>query len=670
MTHTPNFLETPGAPVGYRPRRWPALVAVIFLVVILAGGLLARPIRAGLRAVDAARAGKAALDLAMSHGAVFNFEEASRALEVSGEQFRNAKTELGALRGAFRVPWLGRQLRATDAALAAGIEAIAAAREVLSFGQDLFSVFKEIESTRAGLTPSLAPTATLASLSREEKRMILARFTMSLPKLEAARARIDVAFERFNQIPATGLVAPLARALEPLRDELPRLRADLDRAVPLASLVPAFAGYPEPREILILFLNNAELRPGGGFIGTVGRLEIADGTVLSLVTKDAYAIDRPAEAFLNIPAPAPIARYLNVPRWFMRDANWSPDFTVAGETVIDFYERETAGGTPTGAVDSLIAFTPSFASEILRITGPITVEGQTFTADNLFETLEYQVEQGFTERGVPHEQRKEILAKLVDATIARLTTLPFTEWEKGLAALDRAFREKQFMLYARDTAVQTHIDAQGWAGRVEPGGGDFFMVVDANLGSLKSDPAVKRRINYHLEPDRGGYRATVAITYRHEGRFDWKTTRYRTYTRLYVPAGSVFLSAAGALRDDTLKNPARESGTIDVGRATDLGVGEEAEVFGAFTAIEPGEERTLSFTYQLAPQAAEAIRAGTYALRVQKQLGAFPHELTLGLDFGKTLVSATPAEAPEDFFDTRYRIRTDLAEDRYFEVRF
>ncbi|MBI4133080.1 DUF4012 domain-containing protein [Candidatus Uhrbacteria bacterium] len=674
MTHTPDFLLTTGASPrrSFFRRRGRVLLAVFVLLVAIVASLIG-PTRGALRALGAAERGKAALERAAALGAVLNFDETEGALNEAGQHFATAAEELKALGGWTRVPWLGTQINAARDTLTVGMLTIEAAREALSFGEDLFVVFKEIESARALVSPNLGPAITLEMLTREEKRVLLARLAMSLPKLVSARARIDSAYDHFREIPQSGLVAPLAKALAPIREELPRVRADIDRAVPLATLLPSFAGYPEETQTLVLFLNNTELRPGGGFIGTVGRLDVADGTLISLETRDAYAIDQPAESFLNIRPPAPLAQYLGLRRWFMRDANWSPDFKVSAETVIDFYEQETSGGRSTGVIDRLIAFTPTFAADILRITGPITVEDQTFTAENLYETLEYQVERGFTDRGVPYDQRKEILAKLVDATVAKLFTLPFARWEEVLAAIDRGFREKHLMLYDRDPSGELLLDEEGWGGSVETGDGDFFMVVDANLGSLKSDPSVKRRINYHIEPDLDGYRATVSITYRHEGRFDWKTTRYRTYTRLYVPPDAEFISASGHLRDDKLKNPTREPGTVDVGPATDLQGTQyrAAQVFGAFIAVEPGEERTLSFTYRLRGPATAHIAPGScYALKVQKQLGALPHELTLDLDFDKTLVSATPAEATEDYFDRRYRVRVSLAEDRHFQVCF
>jgi hypothetical protein len=653
MAHSPDFLQSNnGSVVTVRPRRWLLRSVLVLLLVVVVGVVFVRPVKQSLRAWEFANQGKAALTEAEAYGLELDFAGADKALGEAVTQFDQARTALKKTSVLRFLPWLGRQIQATEAILVVGVDTIGAAREMLAFGNDLSGVLNDIESTRRVLTPELDPTVTFRTLAAAEKRLILARFLASIPKLEAARIQVSDALKRFETIPTDGLAGPLRSAIAPVAASLPRLSDDLDRAIPIAKLLPAFAGYPAQKQTLILFLNNAELRPGGGFVGTVGRMSVHNATVQSLITKDAYHVDQPSEAFLNIEPPAPLTDYLGLTRWFMRDANWSPDFKHAAELVTHFYERETSGGEAVEEINNVIGFTPTFASKLLAITGPLLVDNQTFRADNLFDLLEYQVEQGFTERGVPFSQRKEILADLVNVTMDALFNLPLSRLEEVLAALDEGFREKQLMLYDRDTEIQAHIEAQGWGGRVHAGEGDFVKVVDANLGSLKSDPVVRRRITYTIAPEGDEYQGTVAITYRHEGHFDWKTTRYRTYTRVYVPEGSTFISTEGTLQDDKIKNPVRAPGDVTVEQDPEI---PGTVSFGAFTAIEPGEERTLSFTYQLAPKVAKEILGGAYRLQVQKQLGAAAYELTLDLDFGKK-------------GDEPFQTRTDLSEDRVFTV--
>lgn len=676
MSHAPNFLLEEAPP----PRRRKGIfVAAIFAIIF--GAWFVSVMVSGVRVLYplllAATNGRNELVWGVGLVREQRFEDSLDTLRAAHATFLRADRALERtfLPTLVPIPFVRTHIAAFRETFRATLLSTDAVMSLVEFVVDIDRAFLGTESSFVAIDPS---AITFSSLTPEEKRRLLAQVILLVPKLESALALADRAAAEPIEISDQGLVAPVSRAVRVVREKVLRVRDDLRRLVPLAQIAPYFAGYPEPQELLILFLNNAELRPGGGFIGTIGRLSVTDATVSSFETKDVYAIDGPSQKFMRVSPPAPLERYLGIRGLFMRDANWSPDFRISAEAAADFYERETTGGAGGRVIDSVIGLTPTFAADILRVTGPITVEDRTFTPETLFELLEYEVEQGYDERGVPRHARKEIVEKLARAVIAKLATLPFSAWEEILVAIDVGFREKQLMFYSRDM-IQDRFDEYAMSGAVDMGDADFFMAVDANMASLKSDPAVKRALNYHIEPDGNEYKATVSITYRHEGKFDWKTTRYRTYTRLYAPPGSRFIEASGTLADDKLKNPRREVGAIDVGeelfspppnaRGREEGVG-RANVFGAFTAIEPGEERTLSFTYHLAPQVAERIRQGDYALKVQKQLGAFTHDLTLDLDFGKRVKNARPPEEIRNSVDSRYSIRTNLVEDRFFEITF
>ncbi len=75
------------------------------------------------------------------------------------------------------------------------------------------------------------------------------------------------------------------------------------------------------------------------------------------------------------------------------------------------------------------------------------------------------------------------------------------------------------------------------------------------------------------------------ITYQNNADFTWKSTRLRTYTRVYVPLGSELISSAGAMENDKIKDPQLQAGQVEA--ATEFG----KTFFGAFISIEPHETR-------------------------------------------------------------------------------
>lgn len=441
------------------------------------------------------------------------------------------------------------------------------------------------------------------------------------------------------------------------REAASSTRTSVIATIHAAERMAVLIGAREPATILLLFLNNTELRPGGGFLGTYGVATIHRGTLVDFRTDDVYNLDRHVEGTQRVEPPPPFRRHGIVTWWYLRDANWSPDFATSSRSVLDFYRREGGAGDPV----LVVGFTPTFAQALLRIVGPIEVDGVRFDTENIADELEYQVEVGYHEKGIPRPQRKAIIAPLSRIAIDRLLARPIREWGPVVDAVANAARERQLLAYSRDSELQEFAERFNLGGRVRPisTGDDAIMVIDANLGALKTDPVMERSIRYAIIPDGDGYRGSIRLRYRNTGTFTWKTTRYRTYTRVYLPERTELIRAHGAMERDR----SEASGVVDV--ETELG----RTVLGAFLSIEPGEERSLVFEVRLSPTVAARIRAGTYTLRAQKQLGSIATPLTVDLEFGTPVRAATPPEPPAGWGNSRYTVETDLREDRTFSVQ-
>lgn len=419
-------------------------------------------------------------------------------------------------------------------------------------------------------------------------------------------------------------------------------------------IIPIFLGFSEPQTYLVQFLNNTELRPGGGFIGSYAVIHVAGGRMEIRTLDGTENLDRLADPnVLPIP-PDPLKQYLGVSRWFFRDSNWSPDFKESAMHGLSLYRAE--GGMAAADIDGVIGVTPTVLEALLRIVGPVTVDGITFTSENVTETLEFEVEYAFADKNIPRHSRKEIIEPLFLTVMQRVKDHLLSEYDTYLEIAERLADEKQVLLYHTDPAVQDTIEAHGWAGRVEEGVDDYLLWVDANLGALKTDHALDRTLSYEIigmQDDR--YVARVTMTYKHTGVFDWRTTRYITYARVFVPAGSTFQSVTGTLRSGDAITPA------DVARGDDYG----KSWFGTAFSVEPGQTKSLSFTYVLP---ASLARQRPYTVLIQKQPGSIDHALTLDLDFATLVQSAEPGEAEHEWGDTVYRYETDLTVDRKFHV--
>ncbi|KKU33557.1 MAG: hypothetical protein UX57_C0006G0020 [Candidatus Uhrbacteria bacterium GW2011_GWE2_46_68] len=598
--------------------------------------------------------------------AVWDFVAASDALDAIQKTTVRAEHAVDFFGFLAPFPWIGDQVTGLAHTLEAGGYLLEALQNLCGVGEDMVRL--------SGLSADLSTTqveGTFAEVPRETKRAVLMRLSEASSDFAQASAQLSIVREEMQQWgSALWLVSSLSTFLT-LLDQLDEASQSLHNLQTFATILPEFGGLEEQKTFLLLFLNNTELRPGGGFIGTYGLARVQDGDFVSVQTKDVYALDQLAVS--SLAAPIPLQTYNATPFWYMRDANWSPDFAVSALHIIERFiaegqslSEEQKMSVPTAmSVHGVIGLTTTFVSDILVLTGPLTVSGQTFTAENFADAMEYQVEVGYTGQGIPSSQRKEILADVVESLLYRLYELPASDWPALLDIVSANFSQKQLAFYSADQEVEEALLQAGWAGRVLSSSVDTQMVVDANLASLKSDPAVDRDMTYEVfQNTKGDWIGRTTIIYAHRGSFDWKTTRYRTYTRLYVPFGTKLIDTKGSLVNDRLLNPSQSEGVVDVG--TDLGL----TYFGAFTSVEPGETQTLVFEYLLSDGVVEAIENGSYTLTFFKQMGASDHNLHLALDFGNTIFYATPSEERLEWGNETYLLNTILDQDKIFEVLF
>lgn len=425
----------------------------------------------------------------------------------------------------------------------------------------------------------------------------------------------------------------------------------------LGELFPWFLGFDKPRTYLVLFQNNTELRPSGGFIGVYAVVRVDKGKTELLKLEGSEVLDWNTPDDWNPVAPKPISDRLGVQRWYFRDSNWSADFPTAAQNALRLYEGE--GGAYAKDIDAVVAATPTVLERLLVLTGPVTVEGIEFAPENAVARLEYEVEYDYKKRGIPVEQRKAIIDPLVRSIIQKAGIDLFLHPEKYLKSLRTLFEEKHILVYAKDDTSQQKFSELAWAGEMVTTTGDYLMWVDANLGAYKTDHAMVRSLSYQMtKQDKDSYVVAANMQYQHTGTFDWRTTRYQSYTRVYVPEGAEFMSL---IIDG-------EDGGVFEQKDIDVGVENGHTWFGAYVRLEPGHKKNVRFIYLLPSHVVEQIDAGTYELLVQKQPGTIDHGLTLDLDFGRTMSAARPAEPEEQWGDSRYQYKTDLRVDRSFYI--
>lgn len=523
-------------------------------------------------------------------------------------------------------------------------------------GQDLLLLGESLTRAGQAATRALAPLLATGQTSGEletkppEDNLVSAIQSAQLEFIDVL-TELKTAERLAQSINSPFLPAEIKEQLASVRASLPKARASLQKFSEQSATYLYLLGAQQDRQYLILFANNDELRPTGGFIGTLGLVNVDRGRVENIDVQSVYDPDGQLQEF--IAPPAPLQSIVN--RWYLRDANWFVDYSVNARKIADLFEKE---GGPT--VDGVILMTPDVIARLLAITGPIKVPGYdvAVSADNFVIVTQGQVTYGYDKE---LNKPKQFLADLTPILLNKLfagsgeasASAALDSKLKVISALSEALQAKDLLLYFRDEQAQNQLEQVGWGGIVPRDVPGFLSVNNANIGGHKSDQFIEQEIDYRgqLEAD-GDVDVVLTIRRQHRGPeeeidFDyppnenpaWKNNV--VYQRVLVPANAELIEAKGFASAADI--PAAVIPATDLPVEADPAVaawqqpqrpqangtviGQESgyTFFANWLITQPGQTSVALYRYRLpkATRLPSTINpAGSYSLFVFKQPGA------------------------------------------------
>lgn len=188
--------------------------------------------------------------------------------------------------------------------------------------------------------------------------------------------------DKTHTLDTGGVVGPLRDAqtkLDGLLGEASQAINALDGA---AQLIPAMLGADGPRNYLIVFQNNAELRSSGGITGAMA-LVTTNGGSFSLV-QQASTVDFPKFDGPVVELPVETrAIYGDNTAEYIQDINFTPQFALSGQIAREMWKRQFGV-----EVDGVISMDPVALSYLLEATGPVPLPtGQELNSQNAVKLL-------------------------------------------------------------------------------------------------------------------------------------------------------------------------------------------------------------------------------------------------------------------------------------------
>lgn len=301
----------------------------------------------------------------------------------------------------------------------------------------------------------------------------------------------------------------------------------------LTKLLPETLGYTSPKTYLLLFQNNSELRPTGGFIGSFGWMTFSKGRLIEFKIEDVYTADGQLKG--HVDPPVPLSKYLKSEHWYLRDSNFDPDFALSAKQAEWFLKKEM-----NLSFDGVVAFDLDSVSEILKgVGGVYLTDYQTeVTPENLFLKAQTFSESSFFPGST---QKRDFLGNLGRAIFVKLTSQDLP-WEKLLAGVKKSLDEKHIQIYFHNPDMQAAMEEANWAGRIAGSSclqvnclPDYLLLNEANLGVNKANFWVERKLTLGITRQDNKLTHELAVDFRNLAEKTFPTGDYFVYIRILLP---------------------------------------------------------------------------------------------------------------------------------------
>jgi len=616
-------------------KKWWLFIAIpLGIIVLLAviAGIMLLPLRG---VIDKARGVAASGQETMTAVKAQDIGKTKELLAVTRTKLDELQKEYTKVKPMTAMPFIGVYLNDGQHAINAGYAGISAgekAIEALEPNADLLGL--------KGKSTFVAGTA--------EDRLQMAVKTMSAltPKIKEMADNVDTLRKELSAIDPKRYPVKF-RGVE-IRGPMEQYFAVIEEtanlfvnAQPLLMNLPKLLGDPKDQRYLIIFQNDKELRPTGGFITAYARFRMVKGKPVLEKADDIYALDKLLKKKYEAPREI-LTFHKGVYQLNIRDSNLSPDFKISMTQFEDMYKNTSS----YEAVDGIISVDTHVLVETLRILGPITVYGKTFSAeiDKRCDCAKaiYELED-YSTRPVNYvrEDRKDIIGVLLqDILKMALGVSPSKYWGSLFQMLIAEINQKHVLTYFHDETTQKAAESFNMAGRImtkadtasvlkykEDDGWDYLHINNSNMAGAKSNMFVSEKITKDVTVNSDNTITTkLTIDYKNpyagsdcglESGGLCLNAPLRNWVRVYVPKGSKLTSSQGSI------SPKDEKAvTMDTTDSLDK------TMFEGFIIVNPLGTAKLELTYASPVK----VSGNAYKLLFQKQPGTNGQEFLLRLN--------------------------------------
>ncbi|MEV7431942.1 DUF4012 domain-containing protein [Nocardioides sp. NPDC092400] len=269
-----------------------------------------------------------------------------------------------------------------------------------------------------------------------------------------ARAALDAAAARLAELDSDGFVDRLAIRYDDLEDKVVDARDLMSSTSTALDVMPSMLGADGPRNHLMIFQNNAEVRSTGGLPGALSLVRAEGGKVELARQVPGQTIPATSEPIVPLEdgekAAFPGFGYLAL------NSNVTPDFPRVAEAIRAHYEASYPE-----SLDGVLAVDPVALGYVLGATGPVQVGDVELSADNVVDELLHQAYLRYED---PRAQ--DLFFQTAARAIFDRVSSGVGDAETLVRALTRATAEGRILVHSFDGSEQAALDGRPIAGEL------------------------------------------------------------------------------------------------------------------------------------------------------------------------------------------------------------
>jgi hypothetical protein len=558
----------------------------------------------------------------------------------------------------------------------------------IASSQDLFTAADSMLNSAGISYQAVQPLVNELGGSPGQSKFTITQITNMLiqaqPQLQQAQDELSKAVTARSRMDPTRL-SPRLRGI--VLNDLDPLIALMQDGLTAGVELPRMLGATDegPKTYLLLAENSDELRPTGGFITSAGTVLLQNGKIVNLDFHNTGELDNWVLPYPT--APWQLNQYMGSPVLILRDSNWFTNYPQAALYAEDLYSYHSGS-----SVNGVIAFDQQLLVNILGAVGTIQVDcsPDPINSGNL---ISFMRGTKFTPSNQPSEcWKKDIYTgQIANALMSKILSGD-VPWKKLVEVLIQSLNEHHLLIKVDDPVLTSFLASRGWDGVVRPGGGDFLMVVDSNIGFNKTSAVVKTNLTYDVDltnpsapvgkldvTHQNNAASVPCIPGPHTMVADFGETYfeehypidrcYWDYLRVYKTAGTQLLSATPqSIPAEWMLLNQPVPAKVDV---LDEGI-PGVQAFGTLKIVPGGQYVTSSFQFALPASVLKSQGNSNqidYHLRIQKQPGTLAVPISISVQLPK---NATVQKMPSGGIiqGQTLQIQTNLQVDLDLDVVF